>query len=351
MKKSYEFLFSAFCVLLNFGCARTPALSPAISPGKTGTVVFKPPGYLRGDRNTHAKRVIIFIHGVFGDGTSTWQNHASGAYFPALVAADETFAGADIWVHQFDTPKLRQSYTIDELADHLRRYLNNDNVVANHDEIIFVAHSMGGLVARAYLLKYREMPPERVRMMYFFSTPTTGSDVASLARLISDNPQLSDMRKMTTDDAGVLGVWEAQWSSSPYAKTTLSYCAYELLPTMGTIVVQRESARHLCNTRPDPIARNHIDIVKPRDGDDESYVAFRQAYRDTFEQHASTPVWNLLRQDRSLLQVRNVTQTPYCEYSCWSDAVIVAPGDVVRFAAYYHNVGIVTAKDARLSIR
>lgn len=47
---------------------------------------------------------------------------------------------------------------------------------------------------------------------------------------------------MTTIDAGVLGVWEAQWSSSPYAQTTLSYCAYELLPTLGTMIVQRESA-------------------------------------------------------------------------------------------------------------
>ena len=207
MKKSYQVLLSAFCVLLSFSCASAPAAtakSPAISPGKIGTIAFKPPGYVRGDRNTRAKRVIIFIHGVFGDGTSTWQNRANGAYFPALVASDETFEGVDIWVHEFDTPKLRQSYTIDELADHLRRYLSNDNVVANHDEIIFVAHSMGGLVARAYLLKYREMPPERVRMMYFFSTPTTGSDIASLARLISDNPQLSDMRKMTTVNAGVL---------------------------------------------------------------------------------------------------------------------------------------------------
>ena len=187
----------------------------------------------------------------------------------------------------------------------------------------------GGLVARAYLLKYREVPPERVRMMYFFSTPTTGSDIASLVRLISNNPQLSDMRKMTTDDAGVLGVWEAQWSSSPYAKTTLSYCAYEVLPTMGIMVVQRESARHLCNTRPDPIARNHIEIVKPADNvNDESYVALRQAYRDTFAVHPGEAVWNLLRDDRSLLEVRNVTQTPYCENSCWSDHVVVAPGDM-----------------------
>lgn len=322
-------------------------------PDEFSRRIVKPPGYVRGDRDTRAKRVIIFVHGVIGNGTSTWTNQSTGAYFPALVASDGAFASVDVWVHEFDTPKFRQSYTIDELADHLRRYLNNDNVITNHDEVIFVAHSMGGLIARAYLLKYqREVSPAKVRMLYFFSTPSTGSDVASLGSLLSKNPQLADMRKMTTDDAGVLGVWEAQWTSSPYAQGTLSYCAYELLPTFGTFVVQRESARHLCNTRPDPIARNHIDIVKPANNTtDESYVAFREAYRDTFDTVRTSrlvPAWNLTTEDLPLLRARNVTQTPFCELRCWSDVAVVAPGDIVQIGIYLRNTGDITARDTRL---
>ncbi len=52
---------------------------------------------------------------------------------------------------------------------------------------------MGGLVARAYLLKYPKVA-ERVSFMYFFSTPTTGSQLASLATLASSNPQLANMK-------------------------------------------------------------------------------------------------------------------------------------------------------------
>jgi pimeloyl-ACP methyl ester carboxylesterase len=314
------------------------------------------PGYIRGSKESHADRVIVFIHGVFGDGTSTWTNPATGAYFPALIRDDKTFDGVDIWVHEFDTPKLRRTYTIDELADHLRKYLNNDNVIANHHQVIFVCHSLGGLVARAYLLKYR-LPVSQVPMIYFFSTPTTGADVATLASFISANPQLTDMRKMTTDSPGTIGTWQSQWVASEYNHATLSYCGYETLPIHGVQIVQRESATNLCNTRFDPIRRDHIAIVKPADNtSDESYVAFREAYRETFTHPHITgtkpALWNLTSKDPALLRVQNVTQTPNCHSVCWTDSVVVAPGDEITFNLSYRNAGPTTALDthAYLSI-
>jgi pimeloyl-ACP methyl ester carboxylesterase len=336
-------------------------LLTACATGVTTTVPAHPPhadarphalpGYIRGSKESHADRVIVFIHGVFGDGTSTWTNPATGAYFPALIRDDKTFDGVDIWVHEFDTPKLRRTYTIDELADHLRKYLNNDNVIANHRQVIFVCHSLGGLVARAYLLKYR-LPVSQVPMIYFFSTPTTGADVATLASFISANPQLTDMRKMTTDSPGLIGAWQSQWAASEYNHTTLSYCGYETLPIHGVQIVQRESATNLCNTRYDPIRRDHIAIVKPSDNtSDESYVAFRGAYRETFEHHSDlgrSPLWNLTSNDPALLRVQNVTQQHDCTSICWSDHVAVAPGDDITFNLSYQNAGPATAKDARV---
>jgi pimeloyl-ACP methyl ester carboxylesterase len=304
-----------------------------------------------GDRDKPARRVIVFIHGIFGDGTSTWTNPDNGAYFPALVKDDPAFAGVDIWVHDFPSPLLHRTYTVDELADHLRKYLNNDNVVSNHQELVFVCHSMGGLVARAYLLKYRnDVPPDRVRMLYFFSTPTTGSDLANLGSLISSNPQLADMRKLTTYDPHTLGIWESQWSSSPYAQRPISYCAYELLPTHGVLVVERESARALCNTRSDPIRRDHIAIVKPADNvTDESYTAFRDAYRETFERHPEygAPMWNLSGTDHPLLRARNVSEADACFSSCWRDDLTIAPGDDIELEISYHNGGERTATNVQ----
>ena len=36
-------------------------------------------------------KAIIFLHGVFGDATSTWRNSKTGAYWPSLVAKDQDF--------------------------------------------------------------------------------------------------------------------------------------------------------------------------------------------------------------------------------------------------------------------
>ena len=110
---------------------------------------------------------------------------------------------------------------------------------------------MGGLITRAYLLKNHELTPERVRMLYFFSTPTNGSQVANLARLFSNNPQLVDLRPMTTNDAGVLGLYQSHWKNSPL-RTIPTYCAYERRTTRGLQVVERASATHLCSMRDDP---------------------------------------------------------------------------------------------------
>lgn len=312
---------------------------------------FKPPGYVRGSKDIRAKRVVIFVHGVFGNGIGTWTNN-NGAYFPQLLATDATFDGTDIWVHQFPSPTRGRTYNIDELADHLRRRLDNDNVITNHEEIIFLAHSMGGLITRAYLLKNHELVRERVRMLYFFSTPTNGSQVASLARVFSSNPQLVDLRPMTTNDAGVLGLYQSHWKNSPL-RTVPTYCAYERQATHGLQVVERASATHLCTMRDDPIDADHVEIVKPAHANDESYIAFRNAYRNAFDNRRSNdapPAWNLTHEDQPLLDVRNVTQTPYCETSCASNHVVVAPGDIVNVSLYYHNVGLITARDARLRL-
>jgi pimeloyl-ACP methyl ester carboxylesterase len=44
--------------------------------------------------------------------------------------------------------------SIDELAEHMRLLLNAGDI-ASYQNLVFVAHSMGGLVTQAYLLKNR----------------------------------------------------------------------------------------------------------------------------------------------------------------------------------------------------
>lgn len=231
-------------------------------------------------RNEKKPRVIVFVHGVLGNPRETWTNATTGAFFPELVKADKAFDESDIFVYGFPSPKLNGSYNIDELSEHMRRQLTLAEIPNNYREVVFVCHSMGGLITRAFLLKYRDFNA-KVPMIYFFSTPSTGSSLAAFARALGKNPQFDDMVGIA--DNNYLGSQQSSWLASPYGASVKSFCAYEILATYGALVVDRGSATNLCNVRLDPIAANHMDIVKPKDDKDEPFGALKLAYLEMFQ--------------------------------------------------------------------
>jgi pimeloyl-ACP methyl ester carboxylesterase len=148
------------CLLLMatmLACSSSRLPPPAASSGHSR--------YVRQSRDNDT--AIVFVHGVFGDGAATWKN--GNAYWPNLLASDPTFTNADIFVHDFPSPTLATSYTIGELASHLRLRLDAQKVFQTHRRVVFLCHSMGGLVVRAFLLRYRDHA-KQVPMIYFFST-------------------------------------------------------------------------------------------------------------------------------------------------------------------------------------
>jgi len=219
---------------------------------------------------------IVFVHGVLGDSTSTWTNPSTGAYWPDLLANDLLFARYNIYVYEFPSPLLGRSYSIDELADNMRLVLGNAGVLGE-GELIFLSHSMGGLVTRAFLLKYREQIP-KIGFLYFYSSPTTGSELANIAHLVSSNPQFKNMFPM--GDNTYLESLQSAWLAAKLTRLR-SYCAYEILATHGLDVVTRQSGTNLCTEPLNPIRADHISIVKPPDRASLPYIAFKDAFLNT----------------------------------------------------------------------
>jgi pimeloyl-ACP methyl ester carboxylesterase len=223
-------------------------------------------------RKSDSDNVIVFVHGIFGNSVETWTTGTN--YWPEMLSKDNDFEGSDIYVLQYPT-KPDTTFSIDELSESMRLRLR-DAGIENKKRIVFLTHSMGGLVARAYLLKYRAVA-ERVSFMYFFSTPTTGSQLASLAAVASSNPQLVKMKVNISTD--YLGDLLRQWLAAGFQFPT--YCAYEKRKTFGIEVVTFESGSALCNKALDPIDADHLSIVKPSDKNAESYVAFKAAFQQS----------------------------------------------------------------------
>jgi triacylglycerol esterase/lipase EstA (alpha/beta hydrolase family) len=226
-------------------------------------------------RQADKDSVIVFVHGVLGDSQSAWTNGSTKAYWPALMKDDPYFNDFDIFVVGYPSTLFHSGYTVDELVEVMRRDIDSAGVFAKHKYVYFLCHSMGGLVVRGYLTRYQSRASQ-VPMIYFFSTPTTGAEIASLASLLSHNRQMQGLLPIGADE--YLASVQKGWLAAQFS--IASYCAYETQDTYGIRVVGESSATNLCNRRLDPIDANHLDIVKPRDIKDAPYILFRNAVQE-----------------------------------------------------------------------
>ncbi len=240
-------------------------------------------------RKSNSDTVIVFVHGFMGDAVNTWTSES--AYWPKLLTEDHAFDGTDVFVYSYHTG-LSATLSIDELAENMRAVLSV-NGVNIYNKIIFISYSMGGLVTRAYLLKNREVA-DHTYFAYFLSTPTTGSQIASIVKLVSQNAQIVKLNSMNAEDylADLMRQWLAAGFKFP------SYCAYEKRATYGVfLVVNMGSAAALCTKPLDPIDADHIEIAKPKSELSTSYISFKAAYAD-----AKIPDLNKLNRKSTLIQ-------------------------------------------------
>jgi hypothetical protein len=270
----------AFVVLVTIfisSCTPFPTVSVSVPLPKANTsksqYIYKSP--------ENNKRVIVFVHGIFGDAIKTWKN-SNGKYFFDFVKEDrDVFDKTDIYAYGFDSEYFGGRFTIDQIAASMNSRLLNDGIF-NYDRIIFVNHSLGGLVTMKLLLKYPQYS-KQVPLIFFFATPQEGAAIANIADRLLSNSSLMDM--FPFDQNEFLSELDGDWKNKIKDKSinTIINCAYETQVTtigmLGVLVVPRSSATRYCDGESMPINENHISIVKPASWESDSYIALRNAVR------------------------------------------------------------------------
>jgi triacylglycerol esterase/lipase EstA (alpha/beta hydrolase family) len=188
---------------------------------------------VRGDR--HKAKVVVFVHGLFGNADATWR-YSENIYWPKLLLTDPAFKDWDVYVAGYSSPYLGNTMTMDEVVANLNSHLINDEVFLKHREVVFVCHSLGGLVVQRLLLTFRQYA-QKVRFIYFFSTPETGTQITNLGGLFSSDPLLKKM--FAGDENGYLQNLENEWKAAQFHIHSL--CAYEKKKYKGLLVVDRLS--------------------------------------------------------------------------------------------------------------
>ncbi|KAE8382644.1 Alpha/Beta hydrolase protein [Aspergillus bertholletiae] len=237
---------------------------------------------------------IVFVHGLTGDRDATWT--APGAEEPwpktllplKLPTARIFTFGYDAYVADWRgvvSRSLIANHAYNLLAS-LSSYRENDGT--NERPIIFVCHSLGGLVCEDALFTSKQRPEPHLhnilrstRGIIFLGTPHHGASLAKWADFVcrsislvkQTNPEIVNVLKRESEVlARIQDGFHTMVRSvgPPPIEVT---CFYEEVPVLGVGLVVPQDSAVLPGYVPIGIHSNHMDMTKFASVDDPGFVA------------------------------------------------------------------------------
>jgi triacylglycerol esterase/lipase EstA (alpha/beta hydrolase family) len=134
------------------------------------------------ERDTGSPKVIIFVHGLFSESPRAWSS--KDAYWPDLLKQDPGFEGWDILMANWYSTLLSAEHDIERVAktldEELRRLVGDGRA-----KIVFVCHSLGGVVVRQLLIANPWWVNDHKIGLFTLSTPVRGARLASKVAKVS----------------------------------------------------------------------------------------------------------------------------------------------------------------------
>ena len=217
----------------------------------------------------------MFVHGLGGVGEATWRPRGQPG-FPDLMRSDAGLCDeADVAFFEYPTSLLRLPFArtpprVRDLAEGLRSQV--ELRYPDYKSIALVCHSLGGLVARKYLVEeVKRNSPLRVDKLLLFAVPNHGSGLASIAAHISwQHNQLTQLCRSSELIEDLNTDW-AQLKMSDRLQVRYVVAG-------GDQVVDKQSAiNQWGNENVDSILdADHVSVVKPRSRTDLAYLILRR---------------------------------------------------------------------------
>jgi len=225
---------------------------------------------------------VVFLHGLTGDQHKTWQtSDGSGSWMQWLdseigrinvYAVGYPASLLEKWAKKEMDPFERASNLLEQFA----------NVGIGKRPLVFVAHSLGGILVKMILRKSCEASDaswraisEVTELVAFLATPHTGSDLANILNLL---PGHSKSVALLANHFGALQDLNEHYKGFADGKEDLQTIAYyEKHRTAKVLIVPRESADPgVSKCSPVAVDKNHIDICKPADQNDIVYLGVKR---------------------------------------------------------------------------
>jgi hypothetical protein len=256
------------------------------------TVLF-PDGIITLHECSDATVDICFVHGLTGNRESTWTARGQSTPWPQTLLPPRLEKGR-VLTYGYDAYVVRTSVaSTNRLIDHAMNLLNDlstDRAVnkATGRPLIFVAHSLGGLVCKQAILMSRNNPESHLQDMFtstkgivFMGTPHTGSWMADWAKVpasalgIVKSTNKSLLNVLETDDQLLESIQTAFLAMvrglREEGRLLDVTCFFEELPFPLVGPVVSKSSATFAGYTPLSIHANHSNMVKFSSADETGF--------------------------------------------------------------------------------
>lgn len=254
---------------------------------------------------------VIFVHGLGGDPITTWHPKESDEIENSWL----DWLGLDIepigiWSVSYSAAPFKNqgdSMPLVDIATNIVDLLNDYRI--GDRPIIFIAHSMGGLVVKQILRHANDFGNESwgrilssTKGIIYLSTPHTGSNLATYARHIGNIFRTTvNVEELEAHHSRLRELNEVYRNHEKLKQIPIKvFC--ESLPTkflkplnFSRIVVDKDSANPgISGVTPIPLRKDHVDIAKPISKDDRPYLSVKNFIEDKLEIASKTEFGTLL---------------------------------------------------------
>ncbi len=272
---------------------------------------------ISGCQNYNRRGDVVFVHGLAGHPWDTWhwQSNSSKDYQATnfwLNWLGEDLKDVWIWTFGYYAARLRANGSAMPLFDQASNFLDDlENFNIGERPIIFVTHSMGGLLVKKMLStaenfvrdKRKKAVIDSTKGIVFLSTPHLGSDVAQWVKSLTGFLTTVSVEELKAHAPQLreLDEWYRQHVDEFEIKTKVYY---ETRPTSGVLVVNASSANPgIKDVKPIAVEADHDTIAKPQPGDKKVYLGVKNFIEDSLPRQKSLPPG-----DTSVLQPQTIAE-------------------------------------------
>lgn len=130
--------------------------------------------------------VVVFVHGLHSDSLTAWKSlteeGGKATYWPGLVLSDPSLKAPSVYLAGFYTEIGGVEYSMTDAANELYTFLSTPSgaqgAVLSKKNILFVAHSLGGIIVREVLVRHAQALAGKRIGLLLVASPSAGSKYA-----------------------------------------------------------------------------------------------------------------------------------------------------------------------------